>query len=178
MDSLTVDHTYGQALYDVAEERGIISEVAEEYEAVSKAFADNPQFKRLLLIPILSALEKREAAKKVFQGRITNELLNFIFVLIDKRRIGAWDSIGRHFDKLILENDGLVKGVLYSALPIDDERLNAIEKRTETVIGNRVRLERRVDKSLIGGVRIYIDGKLIDASVKTRLDNMRQRIKS
>jgi ATP synthase F1 delta subunit len=178
MDSLTVDHTYGQALYDVARERGIISEVAEEYKAVSKVFADNPEFRRLLLIPMLSALEKRDAAEKVFRGRITKELLNFIFVLIDKRRMGTWESIERHFEKLVLENDGLTKGVLYSALPIDDERLKAIEKKTETVVGNGVRLEGRIDKSLIGGVRIYIDGKLIDASVKTRLENMRQRIKT
>ena len=178
MDSLTVDHTYGQALYDVARERGIIEEVNEEYKAVSKVFHDNPQLRKLFLVPMISAMNKRDVAEKVFGGRISKELLNFILILIDKRRISAWDSIGRYYEKIVLENDGLTKGLLYSAMPVDKERLHAIEKKTGASIGKEVKLENRVDKSLIGGMRIYIDGKMIDASVKTRLENLRQRIKS
>jgi len=178
MDSLTVDHTYGHALYDVAKERGIVDEINEEYKAVREVFRDNPQLRRLLLIPLISALHKREVAEKVFGGRISKELLNFIFVLIDKRRIDAFDNIGRYFEKIVLENDGLTKGIVYSALPLDKERLGIIEKKTGESIGKEVKLENRIDKSLIGGMRIYIDGKLIDASVKTRLENLKQRIKS
>ena len=178
MDSLTVAGTYGQALYDVAKERGIVKEIGEEYKAIGKVFDDNPDLMKLFLIPMLSAFEKREVAKKVFEGRILQELLNFIYVLINERRINAWDSIGKYYEKTVLESGGLVKGVVYSPLPLDKERIFALEEKTAPVVCNRVRLENKIDKSLIGGVRIYIDGKLIDASVKTRLENLKQRMKS
>ena len=177
MDSLTVDNVYGKALFDAAKERGKAALIGEEYIAVSKVFTDNPLLKKLLLIPTISNPAKRDVVKKVFGGHISEELLNFIFILIDKRRIGAWNDIGSFYEKLVLDNDGKTKGILYSALPLDEKRAKAFEAKTGSAIGKEVRLENRVDSSLIGGVRIYVDGKLIDASIKTRLNNMKKRIK-
>ena len=177
METLTVGNTYGQALFDAASDMGIVTELGEEYKAVSKVFADNPLLKKLFLVPTLSAKEKKEAAEKIFEGRISRELLNFICILIEKRRIGAWDAIGREYEKLVWERDGRTKGIIYSALPVDSERMKAFEKKTGESLGKEVILENRVDKKLIGGVKIYVDGKLIDASVKTRLENMKQRVR-
>jgi len=177
METLTVAHTYGQALFEAARDRGIVDEIGEEYKAVSLVFRDNPLLKKLFLVPTLSALEKKAAAKRIFEGRISQELLNFIFILVDKRRIGSWDSIGRQYEKLIWERDGLTKGILYTVLPVDAERLEAFERKAGAALGKNVRLENRIDKSLIGGAVIYVDGKLIDASVKSRLENMKHRIR-
>jgi len=177
MDSLTVDHTYGQALFDAATEHGKVEEIMEEYKAVSDVFKENPQLKRLFLIPTLSALMKRDVAKNVFEGRISTELLNYIYVLIDKRRIGAFDDIRRHYERLVMENDGKLKGVIYSALPLDKDRIEAFEEKMSETLEKKVRLVNKIDKSLIGGIKVYIDGKLFDASVKTRLESIRQRIK-
>jgi len=177
MDSLTVDTTYGQALFDAAKSLGKTDEIGDEYKAVSEVFKQNPMLKRLFLVPTMSALEKKDVAKNIFEGRITQELLNFIYILIDKRRIGSWDGIGKHYEKLIWERDGVTKGTLYTALPIGEDRLKALEEKTGAMLGKAVKLDSRVDKSIIGGTKIYIDGKLIDASVKTRLEHMKQRIK-
>jgi ATP synthase F1 delta subunit len=177
MDSLTVDNIYGQALFDVAKDRGITEEIGEEYKEVSRVFADNPLLKKLFLLPTLSALEKKDVAEKIFAGRISQELMGFICILIDRRRVNVWDDIGKHYAKLVWESNGLTKGVIYSVVPMDQDRIKAFEKKTGAETGKKVSLENRVDKSLIGGVRIYIDGKLIDASVKTRLEAMKQRMK-
>ena len=176
MDSLTVDHTYGQALFDAASEHGKVEEIMEEYKAVSNVFKENPQLKRLFLIPTVSALMKRDVAKNVFEGRISKELLNYIYVLIDKRRIDAFDDIRRHYERLVMENDGKIKGVVYTALPIDNDRIEALEEKMSETLEKKVKLVSRIDKSLIGGIKIYIDGKLYDASVKTKLENIKQRI--
>jgi len=177
MDSLTVDTTYGQALYDAAKSLGKIDEIAAELKAVSEVLDQNPLLKRLFLVPTLSAMEKKDSARKIFEGRISQELLNFICILIDKRRIGSWDGIGRQYEKLVWERDGVTKGTLYTALPISEDRLKALEEKTGAMLGKKVRLDSRVDTSIIGGAKIYVDGKLIDASLKTRLENMKQRIR-
>jgi len=177
MESLTVEHTYGRALFDAAAEKGKILETNEEYKAVSGVFRDHPSLKKLFLVPTLSAPKKKAVAKTVFEGRISQELLNFIYILIDKSRIGAWDRIGRQYEKLMLEKDGITRGIVYTALPVNPARLKSFEEKTGAALGKTVELENRVDKSIIGGAVIYVDGKLIDASVKRRIESMKQRIR-
>ena len=177
MEKLTVDLVYGQALFDAAKDTGKLSNINEEYSAVSEVFAENPELKKLFGIPAISLKEKKAIAEKIFGGHISQELLNFICVLIEKRRMNSWAGIGRVYEKLVWESEGFTKGVLYSAVPAGKERLQAFEEKTSVVAGKRVVLENRIDETIIGGVKIYVDGKLIDASVKGRLENMKQRIR-
>ena len=177
METLTVDNTYGKALFDAASERGKIDEIGDEYKAVSEILKDNPLLRKLFLTPTVSATAKKEVARKIFSGRITDELVNFICVLIDKRRIGAWDGIGKQYEKFVWERDGLTKGIIYSVVPLDAKQMKSFQDKAGETLGKNVRLENRIDESLIGGVKIYVDNKLIDASVKSRLDVMKQRIR-
>ena len=177
MEKLTVETTYGQALFDAAKDRGKIDVIGEEYKAVSRVFAENPLLKKLFLVPGISAREKKASAERIFGGRVSEDLLNFIYILIDKRRISSWDGIGRQYEKLLCEHDGFVKGILYSVLPVEKKRLKAFEEKTGAALGKRVQLDNRNDETLLGGVKIYVDGKLIDASVKGRLESMKQRIR-
>jgi len=176
MEKLTVDLTYGQALFDAANDQGKIHEVWAEYKALSEIFSENPMLKKLFCVPTIADRDKKDIAEKIFGGRITKELLNFIFILIDKRRVYAWDGIGKEYEKLLWKKEGHAKGIIYSAIPIKGERLKAFEFKTDVAINKRVQLENRIDKGLIAGVKIYVDGKLIDASVKSRLESMKQRI--
>jgi len=177
MEKLTVDITYGQALFGAAKDRGKINGIGEEYKAVSEIFTDNPGLRKLFSVPTVPVDDKKAIAGKIFGGRISQELLTFIYILIDKRRIGAWDGIGREYEKLVWESEGFTKGVLYSVLPAGKERMKAFEEKAAAATGKRVMLENRIDETIIGGVKIYVDGKLIDASVKGRLENMKQRVR-
>ena len=177
MEKLTVDLTYGQALFDAAKDRGKTEEIGEEYKAVSRVFADNPGLGQLLSLPTVSESDKKAIVAKVFGGRISEELLAFICILIDKRRIRSWEGIGREYEKLVRESEGFTEGVLYSVVPTGKERLKVFEERAAELTGKRVALENRIDPALVGGVRIYVDGKLIDASLKGRLETMKQRIR-
>ena len=178
MESLKVDHTYGQALFDAAQDLGRVDEICEEYKIVTRVFENEPLLKKLFLVPTLSAIEKKETAREIFEGRISQELLNFLYILISKRRISYWERIGRHYEKLIMDRDGLTKGILYTVLPLTADQLEGFESKASLTLGKMVKLENRIDKTLIGGAKIYIDGKLIDASVKTWLENMKQRMKA
>jgi ATP synthase F1 delta subunit len=174
MDSLTVDNAYGQAMFDAARESEGQDAVLEELRSVSAVFDENPKLRRLFLLPTVSATSKRSVCRNVFSGQVSGIVQNFLLVLIDKRRIGAWKGIVRHYEELLDDQSGFTKGILYSVVPIEGETLKEFEEKTGTAIEKKVRLENRIDPTLIGGVRIYADGKLIDASVKTRLENMKQ----
>jgi len=178
MDSLTIPETYAQALLDACHSVGgkdKTSEVASEIEQISALFREQPELRRLFSVPTLTAVEKKDAAEKIFGGKVSAETLAFLYVLIDRRRIDAWDAIVRKFGELIDEQEGVARGILYSALPIDGERLSGFEKEASLATEKKVKLENRIDKSLIGGVALYVSGKLIDISVKGRLEQLRRR---
>ena len=174
MDSLTVDNPYSQAMFDAAREIGKQNEIMEELFAVSDVFEKNPKLLKLFLLPTVAAASKRDVCREVFKGKVSGLVQNFLMILIDKRRIGAWDGIVRSFEKLLDDQAGFTKGVLYSVVPIEGKKLKELEAKTGEALGKEVRLKNHIDPTLIGGVQIYADGKLIDASVKTRLESMKQ----
>jgi ATP synthase F1 delta subunit len=145
-----------------------------ELQSVSAVFKENPKLRKLFLLPTVAATNKRSVCRSVFGGEVSPIVQNFLLVLIDKRRIGAWNGIVHSYEKLMDEKAGFTKGILYSVVPVEGDTLQEFEEKTGEALGKEVRLENRIDPTLIGGVRVYADGKLIDASVKTRLENMKQ----
>jgi len=176
MDSLTVDMVYGQALFDAAKSLSRVDETAEELAQVTEVFRAHPELKKLFSVPTLDSLQKKQVARAVFGGRISAELVNFLCILIDKRRVGAWDGIVRRYTEFINERDGFTAGILYSVVPLEAVQLTAFEEEMGKALSKRVKLENRIDPTLIGGVMIYADGKLIDLSVKNRLEALKQQL--
>ncbi len=176
MAELTVEITYAHALYGAASELGKTEEMLAESKELVKLIEDIPQFKEFLSTPIIAANKKKESIKKIFEDKIEKEILNFLYVLIDKRRAGHLAGIVKQFEKLICENSGFSLGTIFSVTPLSEEQLASFEKETGKLLQKNVRLENRIDRKLIGGVRIFIEGKVIDASIKRELMNMRESL--
>ena len=172
MAELTVDRTYGNALFEAASELDRIEEVEEELKALSEIFDENPSMVSLLNDPTFSAAEKKEVVRKIFEGRIMPEMLNFLYILIDKGRTRHFQRIAREYQKLRNQEEGFVAGTIYSVQPLAAPQLAKLEEDTEKLIGRKVKLENKLDPSLLGGVRILADGRLIDASLKKRLESL------
>ena len=77
---------------------------------------------------------------------------------------------------MIDENKGFSLGTIFSIKPLSDGQLESFEKETGKLLRKQVRLENKVDKNLIGGVRIFIEGKVIDASIQRKLMNLRENL--
>ena len=86
MADLTVDLTYGSALYEAAEDVGKRDEIAKNADWVLEVLRDNPDLQNFINYPAISAREKKETIEKIFDGNVCEEFLNFLYVLIDKGR--------------------------------------------------------------------------------------------
>jgi ATP synthase F1 delta subunit len=171
-----VDAVYGEGLFEAASDIGRIGEIGKELERVEAALREFPPLFELLRTPTLSVEDRKAVAEKVFSGIVSRELLNFIRVLIDKRRIGRIRDIARVYGRLSDDREGIVKGDIRSAVALTEDQIGQFERETGKLLKKRVKLRNETDASLLGGVRIYIDGKLIDASVRGRLDSLKERI--
>lgn len=174
---LTVSKVYGQALYDAAVELEKVDEIEKETEQISIIFQREKEFYGLLTDPSLSVAKKKNLLKNVFEGRISTESLSFLYILSDKGRLHNYKDILKEFVRLRKEAEGFADGIVYSAKPVNDEQLKKLESETGKLIGKRIRLENIIDGSLIGGVKIVADGKLIDASIRSRLNRLYAEIK-
>ena len=178
MAELTIDRTYAKGLFLAAKETAGIGPVREELEALADLFHREPAFFEFFCSPVISGHEKKKVARAVLDGRIRRETLHFLLVLIDKGRTRHFDRILQQYVHLQNESEGFTSGLVYSASPLAPERIVAFEERTGALLSKKVKLRNRIDPSLLGGVRIFVDGKMIDDSVKKRLEDLMETLQA
>jgi ATP synthase F1 delta subunit len=176
VENLTVDDVYGAALYEAASDLGKTDEFIDAARVMRDVFREQPDFFLLLRMPSVAPDERKEIAAKVFEGNAPPELLNLLYVLIDKRRLASFEGITRAFEKKASAAEGVSKGRIESATALTEDRLARFEEETGKLLRRKVKLEPVVDPGLIGGVRIYVDGKFIDASIRGKLDDLKTKI--
>lgn len=172
MAELTVEMTYGEALYEASVEAGKAGEVLEEGFAVLEVIKNQPALGAFMAAPTIAAHKKKNVLKNIFNDRISEELLNLMFILVDRRRTRAFPKIMRYYKVLYEREDGFSYGQIVSATPLSEERIVKFEEETTKLISEKVKLENEVDPYLIGGVKIMVNGKLIDASLRSRLKDL------
>jgi F-type H+-transporting ATPase subunit delta len=177
MAELTIGTTYGKALFEAAAEQNKLDVILEEIMAIREIFLENPDFYEFLCTPVISVPEKKTVVEQVFGGRISQETLNFLLVLIDKSRMTSFHRIAEEYRKLIDQDQGISLGTVFSVEPLTDIQLRSFEEKTSKLLRKNVRLVNKTDAFLLGGVKIFIDGKVIDASIRKQLQDLEGSIK-
>lgn len=176
MAELTIATTYGSALFQAASEVGKEDLILEEAEQVLEVFKQEPAFYDFFNYPGISAEEKKKVFKNVFEGRISRELLNLLYILIDKGRTYYFPKIIKAFKEFVNREEGIAVGTIYSVQPLKPEQLAKFEEQTSALLKENTKLENKLDPKLIGGVKILIDGRIIDASIRKRFEDLGSKI--
>lgn len=176
MGELSIDMTYAAALFEAAEEEALQLQIREEAESLLAVFRGEPELYRYFCMPGIPADEKKKVLANTLDGRISRELLNFLYVLVDKGRFRHYERMVKAYGVIEDEAHGLTAGEVYSAAPLTEKQIAALEEQTGKLIGENVHLTNHIDKSLIGGVKVMAAGKIFDASLKQRLEDMRRRM--
>lgn len=167
-----VGTVYGTALYQAACELGKKELILEEAKELIKLLKKEEELFAFLNTPVVSGVEKKEVVKNVFEQKISEELLNLLFVMIDKGRTRHLERAVKVYKELFDREEGFSYGKICSVKPLSAEQLKKFEEETGKLLKQNVKLENEVDTHLIGGVKILIDGKVIDASIRRRLDDL------
>ncbi|MBQ2677479.1 MAG: ATP synthase F1 subunit delta [Firmicutes bacterium] len=169
---MTVDVTYGQALYSAARETGNRDQVLEDGLQLSDLLKTEPKLMEFLKDPGVSAAEKHDTIEKIFRGKMCDELINLLFVLTDRGRARNIFGIIRQYEKLAMEEDGIARGKVVSAAPLKEKQLKEIEEQTSKLLNMNVSLENEIDAGIIGGIKIFVDGRIMDASLRKGLEDL------
>ncbi|WP_053954733.1 F0F1 ATP synthase subunit delta [Inediibacterium massiliense] len=171
-----IEKTYAQALFEVATEMNGLDLYREELSFIVETFKTYQEFSILYNTPQMSKEEKKEMIEDVFKNQISKEVMNFLKILVDKNRTTALEGINKEYKNLVNKHYNQVEGVVITAIPLKDEYKATIEEKLSTITKSQVTLKNEVDSSIIGGVFVKIEDRVIDHTIKNRLDQLKKEL--
>ena len=172
-----VHRVYARALYDAAKDRGDVEETRQELSDFVAAIRDVPELRAILRNPQIDPRAKA-AAIEAITGGIHDIVRNFLKLLAEKGRIVEVEEIERELDRLVAREQGQISVELTTAKELTDEEARDIVDQIAKASGRQVEATRKVDPSLIGGIVLQAGSFRIDASVRGRLNRLRQELVS
>ncbi len=169
---------YASALFDLASEAGTVTAVESDLDQLRSALRESDELSALIRNPQVS----RGQLGQVMGGIATHLKLspltgNFLGVLAENRRVGDLPAIIRAFFAIAAAQRGEVAAEVASAHPLTPAQLAELESKLRAREGRTIKLQSRVDPSLLGGLVVTIGSKRIDSSIRTRLNSLAQAMK-
>lgn len=174
MDSIA--SRYGQALFKIAEEEKNFSLSIERMDALSSLLLLQPDFINLLKNSFYSTSQKHTLIEKALPIESFGYLGAFIKLLMKNHRLVFLENILKEAILLCRQASDVQVGTVYSTFALNAGQLKAITQALMTQSNNNLTLTNVIDPSLIGGIRVDIEGKVYDASLLAQLTEMKQRL--
>jgi F-type H+-transporting ATPase subunit delta len=172
----TAPRRYADAAFEIALRDGTVEVWRRELDAAAEIAADQAVI-GALASPAIPVDQRLEAAERGF-ARLSQPVRNLILLLVRRGRIEQLPRVAAEFGRRDDARNGLTHATATSAAPLGAEEVRAIASHLEQLTGGRVALETNVDPSILGGVVVRIGDRLIDGSVRGRLERLRGRLAS
>lgn len=165
-----VSKVYGDALFEAAVEAKKMNEMFEEVKQLLVIFKDNAELQKMLENPKIIREDKENVIETVFRGRVANEIVELMKLMIAKGRYSEIESVFDYFIGLVKEEKKIGIAYVSTAIALSDKQKDEIVKRLlETTKYESFEMNYKVDESLIGGMIIRIGDRVVDSSIKTKL---------
>lgn len=170
-EPITIARPYAEAVFKLARDTNSLAGWSRMLEALDALVRDERMQTRIV-DPNVSAHELESLILGVAGDSIDGAGRNFLQLLIDNDRLLLLPEIRGHYDELRRQHEGILEARIISALPLDEQQRSELVSRLEARHKRKVSAAVEVDPRLIGGVRIVIGDKVIDATVRGKLDAM------
>ncbi len=173
---LILAERYAGAIFDLSKEKKCIEQIQENLMQIDETLKECSDLKMFLEHPNISKPQKKEIIKEIFQKAVSEYVLSFIFILVDKNRFFAFSAITKVFKKLVIKDKNILTAEVVTAIKLDKTTSKRIKDKLEKLYEKEVYLESKIDEDIIAGVIVKIGDKTIDGSVKTKLKNLKKQI--
>ena len=167
----TLARPYAEAAFKLAREKSALAAWSDGLELL-ETIVQEPQLQALISDPNVSPQALESLVLGVAGNRLEGAARNFVQVLIENGRFELMEEIRAQYEALRLEHEGVLEAHIVSALPLADEQVRELVACLEARHQRRVRARINIDPQLIGGVKIIVGDKVIDGTVRGRLEAM------
>ena len=169
---------YATAVFELAAEERAIDSLAADLASLKSLLQTSPELARLVRSPLFSREDQAKGMtavlKKARSGALARKL---VLLLAQKRRLFALADVIRAFEQLLARQRGEISAEVTSARALSGPETDELKQLLKTRLGREPRLELTVDPTLLGGLRLKLGSRMIDSSLRTKLDGLRAAMK-
>ena len=170
-----VSKTYGDALFELALEEEKIDVFQDEILFANDVFNENKELQTLMNHPKVNKEEKKEVIKNIFTGKVSDDTVGFLLIIVEKGRFGEIDAIFDYFLEKVREYKNIGRAFIQTAVELNDSQKENVKNRLlETTRYEKMEIEYFVEPALIGGMIIRIGDRVVDSSIQTKLYEMKK----
>ena len=173
----TAARRYAEAAFEIGQRDGTVETWRRELDLAAAVLAD-PTVATGLDNPAVPTDRRAAALADAIGGSISRPVLNLIVMMLRRGRIEALPRVAAEFRRLDDQLNGLIHAHATSAASLEPSEVSALIARLEQMTGGRVELDLTVDPSLLGGLVVRVGDRLIDGSVRGRLERLRNQLVS
>ena len=174
----TTSREYAEALFELAVQNDLIRETTDGVVTVESALLQMPAYRALLASPAIGKKERLAAMEQVFRGKIPDILLGILGMMVSRGQISALSGMVRDYEELAREYRGESVATVSSAVPLTEAQTVALRQKLEKKLGRTVIIHCQEDPDLIGGLRVEVDGRVIDGSIRNKLEEIKEVMNS
>jgi F-type H+-transporting ATPase subunit delta len=173
----TAARRYAEAGFEIAVRDGTVDAWRRELELAARVISD-PVIAEAVRNPAVPAALREKTIQDGLGSVVSEPVLNLVRFMIRRGRIEDLDRVAAEFGRLDDERQGIVHAVATSALPLEPSEVKALTARLEQMTGQTVELSVEVDPSVLGGIVVRVGDRLIDGTVRGRLERLRSQLVS
>ena len=166
---------YARSLFAVARERGMLDLIREQLAQFAEALARNRELAVFFFSPYFSSAEKQQSLAGLLDGA-EEVFLNFLALLIENHRMPVIFRVRHEYERLWEEENRTLPVEITSAIALDEQTTESLGRTIGERAGRKVMLAARVDPEIIGGIVIRVGNSILDASTRTRLEQLRRQV--
>jgi len=168
---------YGTALYELAVENNQVEKLEEEVKTVKSIFISEKELLEVLDHPQVNIKDKQKLIEDIFSEKVSKEILGLIDLTIRKNRQNELINIFEYFLEKTNEDKGILIAHITSVEKLNEEEINKLTTRLEELTKKKIEIKQIIDPSIIGGLVIRIKDRIVDYSIKGRLDALSKDLK-
>ena len=172
-----IARVYAQALFEAARENDRLDEVHEQLDEFADTLNESNDMRVFFFSPYFSSTEKRDAIRAAVSGA-SDELVNFLELLAEKHRMPAIFAIRNRFDELWAEAKKRLEVRLTSAVELDRDVVDKVGAEVERQTDREIDMTADVDPDILGGLVLRVGNKVLDASLRSKLERLRKEVAS
>jgi len=169
---------YAGALFELARDAGAIDAVAADLDALAALIAQSPDLARLVRSPVIGAGDQLKAMSVLLDRMgVTGLAANFVKLVASNRRLFALPDMIRAYKALVAREKGEVTAEVTVAETLADKHVAALKEALHSVTGKEVELRVEVNPGIVGGLIVKLGSRMVDASLRTKLQSLRHAMK-
>ena len=176
MASTLLANRYAQAVFSLAAEHDMQSRITEELTGLNRLLEENRELRECLLNPFITGERKMAIITDLFATAFSPLTLDFLRLLVEKRREMILADITRRMNELLRKSLGILPVQLTSARPLTPDQEATVRRRLSEIFSRQVELETAVDASLLGGMVVQAESRLFDGSCRGQLAKIRYEL--